>query len=257
LAIGLPPVEVIMTEKLPFQLAMTDPGYRYPRSRNPYWQKLMDLHAESLFPLTYTDNQTEQHAGAWRTRFPDQKEPSPSRKLHVELGCNAGHVTVEWAKADPEGAYIGLDWKYKPIFRAAQKSMAYNQHNALWFRAHAERLHFMFAKGEIDFLYLFFPDPWAKKSQWKNRFITSDTLRTIAPVLHPTGIFHIKTDHRGYFDWMREAVADSPFTILEQNEHLHLRHPAPHTLQFPEVTLFEKVFIKQGLPIHSMKLGLR
>ena len=53
----------------------------------------------------------------------------------------------------------------------------------------------------------FFPDPWPRKKQWKNRFLTAQTLAQIAPVVKKGGIFHIKTDHAGYFDWMLDALA--------------------------------------------------
>src|SRR4051812_21276264 len=70
------------------------PEYRYPASRNPYWTKL-----HSLRELVYSDNGTELHPGQWRSRFADHSQFLGDRKLHVEIGCNAGHVLVEWAKA--------------------------------------------------------------------------------------------------------------------------------------------------------------
>ena len=68
--------------------------------------------------------------------------------------------------------------------------------------------------------------------------------------------FQIKTDHRGYFDWILQAVQECPdqWQVLDVSTDLHKNHPNPEKLQIPDVTLFEKLFIKDRLPIHSLQL---
>ena len=240
---------------------MQHPDFRYSESRNIYSGKL----ARELEGRVYSDNSSEAHRGTWRTRFPDaakESEASPGkgilerRALHVEVGCNAGHVVVEWAARDPKVAYIGLDWKFKPVFRAAEKAKKRGVENLLFLRAHAERLPFMFAEEEIDHLYLYFPDPWAKKSQLKNRFITATNFRRLHPLIRPGGIFHIKTDHAGYFEWMVKALEETSglWEVQSLTRDLHEGNLDAAKLTMPEVTLFERLFIKDGLPIHSLLL---
>lgn len=232
------------------RLPITHPDYRYPDSRNPYWEKI-----RSQSGRVFSDNETEVHRGRWRERF---AESAPGRRLHVEIGCNAGHVALEWARANPADAFIGIDWKFKPIFRAAEKAEKRGLQNLIFLRAHAERLPFIFGQAEIDRLYLYFPDPWPRKSQWKNRFVTPESLTALSRLMKPDGIFHIKTDHRGYFDWMESALAQVPhgrWRVLERSTDLHAEHPDPLRLEIPEVTLFEKLFIRDGIPINSLKLG--
>ena len=226
------------------------PDYRYPASKNPYWGKLQGLSNQ-----VYSDQQTEGFRGRIGQLFPHD----PQGPLTVEIGCNAGHVIVESAHQNPGQNFIGIDWKFKPIFRGVEKGAKKGLRNLVFFRAHAERLAFMFGPGELDRLNLYFPDPWAKKAQLKNRFFTAERLKMIAPLMKSGGIFHIKTDHRGYFDWMVEAVNQSldQWEILSMSEDLHRHHPAPHLLDFPDVTLFEKLFIQDRLPIHEIKLKLR
>ncbi|MEO5969104.1 MAG: hypothetical protein ABIQ95_04190, partial [Bdellovibrionia bacterium] len=117
-------------------------------------------------------------------------------------------------------------------------------------------LPYMFQAGEIDRLYLFFPDPWPKKAHWKNRFITAETLRDLSKTVKLGGIFHIKTDHPDYFEWMLKAVAEVPelWEVLELSRDLHKNHPEPHKLQIPDVTLFERLFIRDQIPIQNLKL---
>lgn len=229
------------------------PEYRYPGSNNPYWAKIRALQG-----VVFTDNETERNAAQWRSHFSDLP-PSPHRELHVEIGCNAGHVLVEWAQSHPEKAFIGIDWKFKPIFRAVEKGQKRNLKNLIFLRAHAERLNSIFGPQEVDSLFLFFPDPWPKKSHWKNRLVTAERLRQIVRIMKPNGVFHIKTDHPGYFEWILKAVEEVSDTwkVLEINRDLHQDHPSPWTLQLPEVTLFEKIFIRDQIPIQSLKLQAR
>ncbi len=238
----------------PDRLPIQHPEYRYPASRNPYFQKLRELPGR----VAISDQQTEAYPGEWRRQFGDAKPPE-GRKLHVEIGCNGGHVTLEWAARDPESAYIGLDWKMKQIHRGAEKALQRKLGNLIFLRAHAERLPYIFGEGEIDALYLYFPDPWPKKSQRKNRFINPGNLDRLARIVRPGGTFHIKTDHPGYFEWMEASLKEAQplWDVLERTADLHKDHPDPTRLTIPEVTLFERIFVRERLPIHSLKLQRR
>lgn len=248
------------------RLSIKHPDYRYIPSKNPYWAKLKDP-SSPLHKLVLSDQDTElscRGGKPWLSQFSESSptaQESRNSKLHVEIGCNAGHVILEWARQNPQDYYIGVDWKFKMIHKAAEKALKKQLHNLIFLRAHAERLPWMFSEGEIDFLYLFFPDPWPKKAQRKNRFLTSEQLQRIGRLMKPGGIFHIKTDHAEYFAEMLEEIEqmrnnnqNPGWEVIEQTTDLHASHPAPHTLNIPEVTLFEKLFIKDKIPIKSIKL---
>ena len=240
---------------IPQRLAVTHPLFRYSESKNPYSSMLQGLQGRA-----YSCHETETFRGHWREQFPDHAEqPDARRELHVEVGCNAGHVVVEWAKRNPSAAWIGLDWKFKPIHRAAEKGLKKKLGNLLLLRAHAERLPFIFGEGEIDYLQLFFPDPWPRKKQWKNRYLTAENLRRFAPVVRPGGIFEIRTDHAGYFDWIEDAVQKTSdlWEVASLTRDKHAGHPSPEKLEIPDVTLFERLFIRDGLPIHAVSLRRR
>ncbi len=228
------------------------PEFKYAEARNPYWSKIKKAPPE-LACLVLTDHDTEAHQGSWRAQFPAGQ---PTSMLHVEIGCNAGHVSLEWAKKNPNELFIGIDWKFKQAYRFGEKILKNNLSNCKSFRGNAERLTSMFGEGEIDFLYLYFPDPWPKKAQLKNRTFNREWLKRIHPLLSSKGFFHIKTDHRGYFDHMIEEIQAVPsfFQSFDLTYDLHADHPNPRSLAIPEVTLFERLFIKDGLPIHSIRL---
>jgi tRNA (guanine-N7-)-methyltransferase len=244
------------TLELANHLPIQHPEYRYSTSKNPYAEKL-----KTLAGIVYSDHETENQKGTWRSQFPHPATENPAKlpippQLHVEIGCNAGHVILEWAARNPGQTYIGIDWKFKPIFRAADKAKRRGVENLKFLRAHAERLPYIFGPHEIDALYLFFPDPWPKKCHHKNRYIHADRLRTLCQLIKPHGTFHIKTDHPGYFDCMLEAIEQVKdiWAIIELSRDLHQGIKHPETLKIPEVTLFESLFIRDQIPIQSVLL---
>lgn len=236
----------------PRGIPLQHPEYRYPPSTNPYCVKL-----QAIEGIGYEGNQTETRRGSWKKSFiSSAKSPGAIDQLHVEIGCNFGHVLVEWAARNPRHGYVGIDWKCKAAQRTAEKAQKRGLENMKAFRAQAERLEYMFAPGEVDHFYLYFPDPWPKTRHHKNRFVNPENLKKLHHLTSAGGTFHIKTDHPGYFEWMERAVAEVPelWKIVERSADLHKDHPDPTTLTFPEVTLFEHLFIRQKLPIHSLKL---
>jgi tRNA (guanine-N7-)-methyltransferase len=241
--------------------SVSSPDFKYTPSHNIYWDKLMHLPKE-MEGLAYADGHTEEFQGSWRNHFLSTEGKTladPAPLLHVEVGCNAGHVCLEWAKKNPDQLYVGIDWKFKMIYKLAEKSAKVGVKNLLAFRANADRLSFMFAPKEIDYLYMFFPDPWSKKAQMKNRTADEQWLRGIAPLLSGRGYFHLKTDHAEYYEFIRENISrlTDIFEVIEETRDLHAGNPNAHKLTIPEVTLFERLFIKDGLPIHSIKLRLK
>jgi len=232
------------------RLPVHHPEYRYPPSPNPYWEKLRAAQGQ-----VYLDNQTENHRGNWKSVL-SNAAGHPLDELHVELGCNGGHVILEWARLNPSHAYLGLDWKFKQIHRAFEKAQKKGLRNIGFLRAHAIRLGQIFGPSEIDHLHLLFPDPWPKKSQWNNRLITPEWLREAASVVHSGGLFEIRTDHSGYFDWMKAALTQVQdiWQTSSESRDFYAGRANLHALEIPEVTLFERLFIKDGIPIHRLLL---
>ncbi|MBU6375419.1 MAG: hypothetical protein KGQ59_05445, partial [Bdellovibrionales bacterium] len=90
----------------------------------------------------------------------------------------------------------------------------------------------------------------------KNRFISENKLKTIHGLLAPGGTFQIKTDHAGYFQWIEEQIklTSHLWQIIFRSTDLHANNPDAGSLNFPDVTCFEKLFIKDKLPIMRIDL---
>jgi tRNA (guanine-N(7)-)-methyltransferase len=125
----------------------------------------------------------------------------PGRTI-LEIGCSNGAFLARIAAAHPLSAFIGLDWKYKLVFKGCEKSEKLGNVNTAFLRARAQECEAIFAPGELDEIWLFFPDPWPKTAQQKHRLFQEAFLKSAAKLLKPGGHLHIKTDHPGYYQWM-------------------------------------------------------
>lgn len=207
--------------------APVHPQYSYPAPKNIYARRI----EEEALPILL-DGRSEENRGGWRGVSP----------LYVEIGCNGGHFLVPYADRHREWDFVGLDLKYKQLYRAAIKAKRAQVGNVRWVRAYAQRLHHVFALGEIDGLFVFFPDPWPKRATWKNRLITESWLRQVHPLLSPDARVIIKTDDVSYAQWIgKEANGLVQEGLFQEvgTEDLEL-HP----------TLFEGLAIRAGAKVH-------
>jgi len=229
----------------PYQRCVEDPHYSYPPSLSTYAFLLKKSQNNVLI-----NSETEKHKNQWKTLF-----AFPYEKIHLEIGCNTGLVLLAKALQYPKHFFIGLDWKYRAIFRAQEKAAKLLLKNTFFLRAHALRLPYIFGPKEIDEISVFFPDPWPKQKHTKNRWITQKSLQNLANLITYGGILTIKTDDFNYFQWILDATQkQSRWKITECIHHLYHHHSNPHQLDIPEVTPFEKIFIQKQIPIQKLTL---
>ena len=112
--------------------------------------------------------------------------------------------------------------------------------NLLFFRAHAERLPFMFARGRNRLsLPLLSRTPGRKKKQWKNRFLTArdarphraggEKRRDLSHQDGSSGLFRV--DARALAQCEREH--GKLWEVVEQTRDLHAGNPSATELQNP------------------------
>ena len=151
---------------------------------------------------------------------------------------------------------MGIDWKFKQIYRMQEKIGKRQIQNLLALRANQERIEHVFGPEEVTGFFLFFPDPWPKAHHHKHRIFQKPWLEQVHRALAPNGTLEVKTDHREYFEQMIDVARSCTelFSIEFESWDLHQANPDASRLQIPAVTLFERLFIKDGLPIHKVFL---
>ncbi len=156
--------------------------------KNPYVRKLFE---------EFPDARTLR--GKWRSLF-EQRGLSARAELILEIGSSNGKYLNSIAEKNPNRNFIGMDWKYKQVYKSFQDAHKKKLKNTSFLRADASDLDQTFAPGEIDEVWIFFPDPWPKFKQQKNRLLSEAFFLILAKL----GVKRIciKTDHPGYFQWI-------------------------------------------------------
>lgn len=216
-------------------------NYRpYGNTRNPYGQKIRDFAAATLL----ADDATEQHKGQWRERF----GLPPTAFLQLELGAYHGETSIHLAKTQPEVAHLGVEWKYKQCFKAGKKAADVGVKNLTFLRANMARLARVVAPGEVDRIWVLFPDPWSKASQQKWRVLNPGFFRLLASLLKEGKELMIKTDHQDYAEYIQTAWQEAGgFELMNKED-------AEKVWALIPPTPFERIFLRQKLPIYSFAL---
>ena len=79
--------------------------------------------------------------------------------LVIELGCGKGEYTVGLAKHYPEKNFIGIDIKGARIWKGARTAHQEGLLNVAFLRTRIDFIGSFFAPGEVDQLWVTFPDP--------------------------------------------------------------------------------------------------
>jgi tRNA (guanine-N7-)-methyltransferase len=130
-------------------------------------------------------------------------------RLMVEIGTGMGNFFTTYADTHRDTACIGIEIKYKRLYRTYEKCAAIGREDVVLLRVMWQKISEIFDSQEVDELYLLFSDPWPKKAHHKHRVIQPDFLSDAAWVLTDHGIFVIKTDDEAYSSWIQEQLISS------------------------------------------------
>ncbi|MCL2678645.1 MAG: tRNA (guanosine(46)-N7)-methyltransferase TrmB [Clostridiales bacterium] len=146
--------------------------------------------------------------GKWRGLL----GPAP---LRLEIGMGRGRFITAQALSDPQSSYLGLDFREEMVFLALSRLQGHEPANLRFLWCNAALLPEIFAPGELDGLYLNFPDPWPKARHAKRRLTHELFWRQYAQVLAEGGEIRLRTDARDFFEWSLESLRGGPFALLQ------------------------------------------
>lgn len=214
----------------------------YRPTKNPYFDKIREFSDASATLLADAD--TERFKGKWRARLGKPE----TAFLELELGAYHGETSIHLAKTNPDNAHLGVEWKYKQCFKAGKKAKDVQLTNLTFLRANIARLSWMIAPGEVDRVWVLFPDPWSKAPQQKWRVLRPDFFRILGTLLHAGKELMIKTDHAEYAEHIAESIKEAGCFDTMSPERAEM------VWKLIPPTPFERIFLRQKLPIYSFSL---
>jgi tRNA (guanine-N7-)-methyltransferase len=177
-----------------------------------------------------------------------------NRPIILELGCGKGEYTVNLAEKFPEKNFIGIDIKGARLWKGAKETHLKRIPNATFLRSRIEFIESFFAPGEVDEIWITFPDPQPKKKREKKRLSGPVFLNLYRKILRDHGIIHLKTDNRDLFDFTLSVVNANDLEIIASVTDLYDQLPGDPLLSIR--TYYEERFLKQGIPINYLSFRL-
>ena len=180
--------------------------------------------------------------GKWMELMPQAKA------LWVEVGCGKGKFTAETAEANPDVLLIAVERCREAMVVAMEKAQGMGLKNVFYIDMDVANIEEIFAPGEIDRLFINFPDPWPRKKNAKRRLTHRGFLDKYCRVVRTGGEFHFKTDNAPLFEFSVEEFAACGLEVRNLTRDLHANGIVGIT------TGYEEKFHALGTPINRCEV---
>lgn len=174
----------------------------------------------------------------------------------VELGCGKGEYSVNLARKFPEKNFIGVDIKGARFWRGAKTAIEENLTNVAFLRTQIELIDLCFDRGEVDEIWITFPDPQIKYKRTKHRLTNMEFLDRYRKILQPEGLVHLKTDSEfmhGYTIGLLHGMGE----VIEYAHHdVYGNDMSPEEVTGIQ-TFYESQYLEQGKKITYLRFRLR
>lgn len=180
--------------------------------------------------------------GRWRELYPDCKA------LWVEIGCGKGKFTVETARANPDILLIAIERCREAMVMAMEKARDMELKNVFFVDMDVALMEGCFAFGEIDRMFINFPDPWPRSKNAKRRLTYRTFLKLYSRLIREGGEIHFKTDNAKLFEFSLEEIALVGLEARNVTRNLH-EHGIVGIM-----TGYEEKFHALGTPINRCEI---
>lgn len=206
--------------------------------------KLKKFSEFDSFPNCF--NATCELKGKWKSDFFKNNNP-----LVLELACGKGEYTVNLAKAFPDHNFIGVDRKGSRMWRGAKTALEDGINNVAFLRIMIETLDQYFETGEVDEIWITFPDPQPRDGKAKKRLTSQRFLKSYKNIVKPGGIIHLKTDSDLLYNFTLEVAEMEGLKVFEHNSDIYSWNERPDYLNIK--TFYENIWLSEGCTIKYIR----
>ena len=174
--------------------------------------------------------------------------------LTLELGCGKAEYSVYLATRYPQRNSLAIDIKGARMWKGARQSLDAGLNNIAFVRTHSQNLTDICAAGEVEEIWIPFPEPHPNKPAERKRLTSPRLLDTYAKVLRPGHTIHLKTDNPAFFEYTREVIDKYNHQILYSTCDLYASGFSGDVREV--VTFYEEQWLKEGASIHYLQFRL-
>jgi tRNA (guanine-N7-)-methyltransferase len=185
--------------------------------------------------------------GKWREEHFKNDKP-----ITVELACGRGEYSVGLGRLFPERNFIGVDVKGERIWKGSTVAVEENLTNVAFLRTHILLIENFFEPGEIDEVWLTFPDPRPTKRDIKRRLTSPRFMEMYKRLLKPGGYVRLKTDNTILYEYtLEEAQSRTDIHDLKFTNDVYASELRPEC--FDIKTRYEEAFAAKGETIKYLR----
>ena len=166
----------------------------------------------------------------------------------LELGCGKGEYTIGLAKQDPTKNFIGIDIKGARFWKGAKTALEEKLENVAFLRTQIELIDQLFGPGEVDEIWITFPDPQIKFKRTKHRMTNKQFVGKYRKILRPDGVVNLKTDSEFMHGYTLGLLHGLDLEICYANHDVYKNEGSPKEVLNIQ-TFYEKQYLEKGKPI--------
>ena len=172
----------------------------------------------------------------WQAQFGN------TNPLKLEIGFGMGNFLIEMAAKEPDSNFIGIDFYHKGIRKIMTRIKNLQLKNIrIVYGDIRNKLSILCQDGELETVYINFPDPWPKKRHIKRRLIKPEFINQLAQKLDLEGTAYLATDSESYaYEMLDYFNSETLFQNLDDNQGF-----IKERIDLPK-SKYEKNFINAG-----------
>ena len=186
--------------------------------------------------------------GAWAKTFFKNDNP-----VVLELACGKGEYSVNLARLFPQKNFIGVDYKGNRIWRGAKTALEDGVDNVAFLRIQIEGILEYFGSGEVDEIWITFPDPQPQLGREKKRLTSPRFLTMYRQILKPGGFVNLKTDNDDFYAYTAEQVEKHGLNLHINTNNLYHSEYTDEILSIK--TYYEKKYLQNNKNINYLKFS--
>src|SRR3989339_1976311 len=154
--------------------------------------------------------------GNWNSHIFKNANP-----IVLELGCGKGEYSTGLAGMFPQNNFIGIDIKGARMWRGAKTSNELKMSNVAFLRTRIEFINSFFSTGEVDEIWITFPDPHPGAGNSNKRLTSPGFLKKYLSFLKDNGIVHLKTDNTELYNFTGTVIRNHNLQLLFSTNDLY------------------------------------
>ncbi|HVX52656.1 MAG TPA: tRNA (guanosine(46)-N7)-methyltransferase TrmB [Chitinophagaceae bacterium] len=173
-----------------------------------------------------------------------------SNPITLELACGKGEYALGLGRMHPGANFIGVDVKGNRIWKGAKTALQEGLANVAFLRTQMDRITEYFAPGEVQEVWITFPDPQLRLSKIKKRLTHPKFLRLYRQFLQPGGKVHLKTDSPNLYNFTKAVIQLYNLDLLADMEDVYAS--ARVTPELKIKTYYESLDIAGSNKVHYL-----